>query len=116
MVCLLQAIEKYGRTELENIAKEVDSKSFEEVKAYSEKFWDRFDELQDSEKILNQIEKVRRIWKEITSGEMNLSTNSKCSADGWEGVHSENFEWCKISWQFSLTSSLSAENELSIEW
>ncbi|PAV81389.1 hypothetical protein WR25_06855 [Diploscapter pachys] len=53
----IRAIEKYGRTELENIAKEVDSKSFEEVKAYSEKFWDRFDELQDSEKILNQIEK-----------------------------------------------------------
>ena len=81
-----QANEKYGRNDIENIAREVETKSFAEVRekemsrwslrlreasefiitkwhiiiqveSYAKLFWDRFDDLQDHEKILAQIEK-----------------------------------------------------------
>ncbi|CAD6185953.1 unnamed protein product [Caenorhabditis auriculariae] len=48
--------EKYGRLDLENIAKDLE-KPLAEVQAYAKVFWQRFDELQDGEKILAQIEK-----------------------------------------------------------
>ncbi|CAI5446140.1 unnamed protein product [Caenorhabditis angaria] len=52
----LRANEKYGREDLENIAKEME-KPLEEVKDYCDIFWTRFEELQDAEKILSNIEK-----------------------------------------------------------
>lgn len=53
----VKANEKYGRDDLESIAKEVEGKTTKEVKEYAKVFWDRYNELQDSERILGQIEK-----------------------------------------------------------
>lgn len=54
----VRANEKYGRHDIENIANEMmDTKSRDEVEYYAKIFWERFDELQDHEKILAQIEK-----------------------------------------------------------
>ncbi|CAL2037227.1 unnamed protein product [Caenorhabditis brenneri] len=48
--------EKFGRDDLENIAKEME-RPLEEIQAYAKVFWERIDELQDSEKLISQIEK-----------------------------------------------------------
>ncbi|KAF1761617.1 hypothetical protein GCK72_009873 [Caenorhabditis remanei] len=48
--------EKYGRDDLESIAKEME-RPLEEIQRYANVFWERVDELQDSEKLLSQIEK-----------------------------------------------------------
>lgn len=49
--------EKYGRDEIEAISKEVEGKTPEEVKEYSQVFWERSSELQDIDRIMAQIEK-----------------------------------------------------------
>merc|ERR1712223_2267893 len=49
--------EKYGREDVENISREVEGKTPEEVIDYSKAFWERCGELQDSERIMAQIEK-----------------------------------------------------------
>nr|CAD2138859.1 unnamed protein product [Meloidogyne enterolobii] len=60
----INASEKYGRHELESIAREVETKTFEEVVKYSKVFWKRINELADGEKYRNQIEKgEQRIQK-----------------------------------------------------
>uniref|UniRef100_A0A915IVQ8 SANT domain-containing protein n=1 Tax=Romanomermis culicivorax TaxID=13658 RepID=A0A915IVQ8_ROMCU len=53
----IKANEKYGRYDLENICKEVEGKTPEEVKHYADVFWKRFNELQEIDRILGQIEK-----------------------------------------------------------
>merc|ERR1711992_200347 len=49
--------EKYGRDDITNISKEVEGKVPSEVIQYSKAFWERCGELQDSERIMAQIEK-----------------------------------------------------------
>jgi len=53
----IKANEKYGRDDLENIAKEVEGKTPEEVEAYADVFWDRYQDLTDADRIIAQIEK-----------------------------------------------------------
>ena len=49
--------EKYGRDDLAAISKEVEGKTSKEVLDYAKVFWERFNELQDAERILAQIER-----------------------------------------------------------
>lgn len=53
----IKANEKYGRDDIENIAKDVEGKTPEEVMEYSAVFWDRCHELQDIDRIMAQIER-----------------------------------------------------------
>ncbi|KAJ6627766.1 Chromatin-remodeling complex ATPase chain Iswi [Pseudolycoriella hygida] len=53
----IKANEKYGRDDIEHIAKDVEGKSPEEVMEYSAVFWERCHELQDVERIMAQIER-----------------------------------------------------------
>uniref|UniRef100_A0A2M3Z6B9 Putative chromatin remodeling complex swi/snf component swi2 n=1 Tax=Anopheles braziliensis TaxID=58242 RepID=A0A2M3Z6B9_9DIPT len=53
----IKANEKYGRDDIENIAKEVEGKTPDEVMEYSAVFWERCHELQDIERIMAQIER-----------------------------------------------------------
>uniref|UniRef100_A0A158PBN4 Global transcription activator SNF2L1 n=1 Tax=Angiostrongylus cantonensis TaxID=6313 RepID=A0A158PBN4_ANGCA len=54
----IRANEKFGRNDIDNIANEmIETKSRDEVEYYAKTFWERFEELQDHEKILAQIEK-----------------------------------------------------------
>ncbi|XP_077293323.1 nucleosome-remodeling ATPase imitation SWI isoform X2 [Arctopsyche grandis] len=53
----IKANEKFGRDDLENIAKEVEGKTPEEVMEYSAVFWERCHELQDIDRIMSQIER-----------------------------------------------------------
>ncbi|EEA24038.1 SNF2 family helicase/ATPase, putative [Talaromyces marneffei ATCC 18224] len=47
---------KFGRTDYEGIATEVDSKTPQEVKEYAKVFWDRYDEINDYPKYIRVIE------------------------------------------------------------
>ena len=53
----IKANEKYGRDDLESIAKEVEGKTPEEVMEYAQVFWERCNELTDIERIMAQIER-----------------------------------------------------------
>lgn len=53
----IKANEKYGRDDIENISKDVEGKTSEEVIQYSEVFWDRCQDLQDIDRIMAQIER-----------------------------------------------------------
>uniref|UniRef100_A0A914UMR0 SANT domain-containing protein n=1 Tax=Plectus sambesii TaxID=2011161 RepID=A0A914UMR0_9BILA len=54
----VKANEKYGRTDLDSVAAELEgSKTADEVKEYAKVFWERLDELADHERILAQIER-----------------------------------------------------------
>ncbi|XP_015795972.1 chromatin-remodeling complex ATPase chain Iswi-like [Tetranychus urticae] len=53
----IKANEKYGRDDLDSIAKEVEGKTPDEVMEYANVFWDRCHELTDCDRILAQIEK-----------------------------------------------------------
>ncbi|WIA10295.1 hypothetical protein OEZ86_000436 [Tetradesmus obliquus] len=56
-LAFVRAAEKFGRTELDKIAGEVEGKAKEEVVAYSQVFWARYQELPDWEKVLKNIER-----------------------------------------------------------
>lgn len=53
----IRANEKYGRDDIDNIAKDVEGKLPEEVIEYSQVFWERCQELNDIERIMKQIER-----------------------------------------------------------
>jgi hypothetical protein len=53
----IRACEKHGRENLSAVAKEVDSKSEDEVRAYAATFFKRYTELQDYERYMKQIER-----------------------------------------------------------
>ncbi|KAM8954426.1 LOW QUALITY PROTEIN: SWI/SNF-related matrix-associated actin-dependent regulator of chromatin subfamily A member 1 [Pelodytes ibericus] len=53
----IKANEKYGRDEIDNIAREVEGKTPDEVMEYSAVFWERCSELQDIERIMAQIKR-----------------------------------------------------------
>ncbi|GFS19373.1 chromatin-remodeling complex ATPase chain Iswi, partial [Elysia marginata] len=63
----IKANEKFGRDDIESIAREVEGKTPEEVNQYSSVFWDRCNELQDIERIMAQIERGEaRIQRRIS--------------------------------------------------
>ncbi|KAK7788863.1 hypothetical protein R5R35_007891 [Gryllus longicercus] len=53
----IKANEKYGRDDIENIAKDVEGKTPDEVMEYSTVFWERCHELQDIDRIMAQIDR-----------------------------------------------------------
>ncbi|KAH9422040.1 SWI/SNF- matrix-associated actin-dependent regulator of chromatin sub A member 5 [Dermatophagoides pteronyssinus] len=53
----IKMCEKYGRDDIDSISKEIEGKMPEEVIDYAKVFWERYQELADSEKIIAQIEK-----------------------------------------------------------
>lgn len=52
-----KACERHGRNNLEKVAEEVENKSVDEVKKYAEAFFNRFSEIANGNKIMEQIEK-----------------------------------------------------------
>lgn len=56
----IKANEKYGREDIDNISKDVEGKTPEEVIEYSNVFWDRCQELTDIDRIMAQIEKGKK--------------------------------------------------------
>eukprot|EP00300_Choanocystis_sp_HF-7_P018736 c20120_g1_i1.p1 GENE.c20120_g1_i1~~c20120_g1_i1.p1 ORF type:complete len:901 (-),score=240.37 c20120_g1_i1:314-2692(-) len=57
----VRACEKYGRSDIESIAKQVEGKSPEQVKEYHKVFFDRYQEIDGWERIIKGIEKSERV-------------------------------------------------------
>ncbi|EFN58004.1 hypothetical protein CHLNCDRAFT_34395 [Chlorella variabilis] len=53
----VRACEKYGRASLADIARDIETKSEEEVRAYAKVFWERYTEINDHEKYIKNIER-----------------------------------------------------------
>jgi len=53
----IRLLEKYGRTDIGAISKEIEGKTPDEVIAYNKVFWERSHELQDIERIIQVVEK-----------------------------------------------------------
>jgi len=53
----IKASEKYGRDDIDNICKEVEGKTTQEVRDYASVFWERCNELTDIDRIIAQIER-----------------------------------------------------------
>ncbi|CAO3622217.1 unnamed protein product [Cunninghamella blakesleeana] len=53
----ISACARYGRNNIEQIAKDLEGKILEEVEQYSKTFWERYEELNDYEKYITKIEK-----------------------------------------------------------
>lgn len=81
----IKANEKFGRDDIDNIAKEVEGKFPEEVVEYSTVFWERCHELQDIERIMAQIER----------GETKIQRRAsiKKALDG-------KVIWCKLKYSY----------------
>jgi SWI/SNF-related matrix-associated actin-dependent regulator of chromatin subfamily A member 5 len=52
----VRACARWGRRDLDNIYKDIDGKTDEEIKSYAKVFWERFSELNESDKWIKQIE------------------------------------------------------------
>lgn len=70
----VKACERHGRNRIQQIADEIDGKTFEEVEAYAKVFWVRYQELNDWQRIISKIEegeqKIRR-FQDIQSALTN---------------------------------------------
>ncbi|PSC72801.1 chromatin-remodeling complex ATPase chain [Micractinium conductrix] len=53
----VRACEKYGRHALADIARDIETKTEEEVRAYAKVFWERYTEINDHEKYIKNIER-----------------------------------------------------------
>lgn len=55
-MAFINACAKYGRDDMENIKKSIDSKTPEEVEVYAKIFWERLKEINGWEKYLHNVE------------------------------------------------------------
>ena len=61
------------KDDIEKIAKEIPTKTYDEVKAYSETFWGRIDEFADGQRIMKNIEKKEMMEKQKQQSSMLIA-------------------------------------------
>eukprot|EP00762_Andalucia_godoyi_P004324 ANDGO_05544.mRNA.1 putative chromatin-remodeling complex ATPase chain len=54
----VRALEKYGRKDVEAIAKDVEGKGVDEVRRYHRAFWEKYSEIAEYDRIIKRIEKA----------------------------------------------------------
>ena len=69
----LAALDFIPKDDIEKIAKEIPTKIYDEVKAYSETFWGRIDEFADGQRIMKNIEKKERMEKQKQQSSMLIA-------------------------------------------
>ena len=82
----LAALDFIPKDDIEKIAKEIPTKTYDEVKAYSETFWGRIDEFADGQRIMKNIEKKERMEKQKQQSSMLIA--KKCNGIG-DGEYEE---------------------------
>lgn len=61
----IQAIERYGRSDFESISKHIGiSKTIDEIKKYSDVFWERINDFPEGQKIVKMVERGEKNIKE----------------------------------------------------
>ena len=78
----LAALDFIPKDDIERIAKEIPTKTYDEVKAYSETFWGRIDEFSDGQRIMKNIEKKERMEKQKQQSSMLIAKKCKGIGDG----------------------------------
>jgi SWI/SNF-related matrix-associated actin-dependent regulator of chromatin subfamily A member 5 len=86
----LASLDFIPKDDIEKIAKEIPTKTFEEVKAYCETFWGRIDEFTDGQRIMKNIEKKERMEKQRQQSSMLIA--KKC-----QGIEDGEYEEIKIA-------------------
>ncbi|TMW51170.1 hypothetical protein DOY81_003786, partial [Sarcophaga bullata] len=118
----VKAIVKYGRDDIESIAKAVDGKTPEEVRKYNEVFWERCHELQDIERIMEQIQEGEAKIQSLSADQkvdlhQLFKRFNKCSNSiekiSEKNTRTEDME--NLDETYSNTSSFSSENDVSLE-
>ena len=72
----LNKTEELGKEEIEKIALEIPTKTLDQVKEYSNAFWERISEIPDGQKILRNIDKKEKLEKQR---ELSIKLiNKKC--------------------------------------
>ncbi len=90
---------QYGRTALAEIAREVDGKTEEEVRAYAKAFWERYKELNEWDKVIKNIERgEQRIQRQkarapARGGRRGMSPNGRRAAAQLTGDSELRLEW-----------------------
>ena len=78
----LSALDFIPKDNIEKIANEIPTKTFNEVKAYSETFWGRIDEFSDGQRIMKNIEKKERMEKQRQQSSMLIAKKCQGIGDG----------------------------------
>ena len=78
----LSALDFIPKDNIEKIANEIPTKTFSEVKAYSETFWGRIDEFSDGQRIMKNIEKKERMEKQRQQSSMLIAKKCQGIGDG----------------------------------
>ena len=86
----LNALEFIPKNDIEKIANEIPTKTFDEVKTYCETFWSRIDELADGQRIMKNIEKKEKMEKQKQQSSMLIA--KKC-----QGIEEGEYEEIKIA-------------------
>ena len=82
----LNALDFIPKDDIEKIANEIPTKTFEEVKNYCQSFWSRIDEFSDGQRIIKNIEKKEKLEKQKQQSSMLIA--KKCQNIG-EGEYEE---------------------------
>jgi len=104
----VRACEKYGRSGVKDVCKEVEGKTEEQVKEYHKVFWRRYHELEDSDKHINKIEQgeakinrhelIQRILREKVGkyrdpfNQLTIKYGNTVKGKGVRGAHAFNEE------------------------
>ena len=83
-------VDLYGKNSLDIIAKDIPSKSFEEISNYSKVFWEIIDELPEGQRILKNMEKREKLEKQKNHSSRLIS--KKC-----ENIEDNEYENIKIN-------------------
>ena len=86
----LNALEFIPKNDIDKIANEIPTKTFEEVKTYCETFWSRIDEFSDGQRIIENIEKKEKMEKQKQQSSMLIA--KKC-----QGIDEGEYEEIKIA-------------------
>ena len=78
----INALEYIPKDDIERLAKEIPTKSFEEVKDYCENFWARIEEFSDGQRIIKNIEKKEKLEKQKQQSSMLIAKKCKDIEDG----------------------------------
>ena len=78
----INALEYIPKDDIERLAKEIPTKTSEEIKEYCENFWARIEEFSDGQRIIKNIEKKEKLEKQKQQSSMLIAKKCKDIEDG----------------------------------
>ncbi len=82
----VNAIDKYGRTAYQKIEQEIPTKNVDQIKKYSEAFWERINDVPEGSKIMRNIERKEKIEKQKENSTKLLGKKVRQSDNNYECI------------------------------